>query len=125
MMKEIPHDEWSRFLEEFSRSHHGWLVWIEQYGAETGSHADIHSLPLEGMSIQLDGHDETLAIIARSSEKAHGHLLFNVAAPIGLRLEQSGRHGKPGRDKKLHIDSSGAPTTVVAFKAAPPIKNIA
>lgn len=124
----IPHDEWSGFLEEFSRLRYGWLVWIEQYGAQIGAYADIQSLPLEGMTIQVNGHDETLAIIARNFDMAHGHLLFSVASAVGIRLEQAGRHGKPGRDKKLrdkklHIESSGAPTTVGAFIAAPPIKN--
>src|ERR1051326_9326395 len=111
MMKEIPHADWSRFVREFSRDHQGWLIEIEQRGAETGTHADVQASPLEGLTLHLDGSDEVLSIIGRGEDGPHKHLLYSVASPVRITLEQSSRNGKGKKDKRLHIESHGARPT--------------
>ena len=47
-MREIPRDEWVKYLDGFSRRHEGWPVTVEVLGAEVGAQVEAQELPLRG-----------------------------------------------------------------------------
>lgn len=111
---EIPHREWSVFLENFSREHQGWLVRIEPRGAGSSNTAQFNGLPLEALTIQLDGDEETVSVMVRNDKTAHRHTLHTIAHPKRIQVEEPAGTN----DKRVHVDSREA-RTVVALQAVP------
>jgi hypothetical protein len=60
--QEIPRDEWTTFLDTFSRQHEGWLSSLEILGTDIGAQQEALDLPLEGISASRDSAPETIAI---------------------------------------------------------------
>ena len=52
--KEIPREEWTRFLDTFSRQHEEWLATLEILGTDIGAQQEARDLPLEGITANYD-----------------------------------------------------------------------
>ena len=113
--QEIPHDEWTTFLDTFSRQHEGWLASIEVLDTEIGAQEEAHDLPLEGITAtSRDDAPETIAIILGKTPE--DHLTHTITEPTRIWLEQT----LQGANAALEIESAGDVKTLLRFRSALP-----
>src|SRR5438128_4260666 len=86
--QEIPHYEWERFFDEFSRVHRGWLVTIEMLGLEIGDQVQVRNLPLDGIAIEPNeiGEDQITIIAGAQGDARISH---TIDAPDRVWLKQN------------------------------------
>ena len=112
--REIPHQEWQRFLGEFSRAHAGWLVTIEERSSDGSTRELVREVPLSGVSAELyGGQARGIEIIAgpRDAEWTH-----RIDAPTRLRLNET----PEGAEEGIEAESAGGLLTVIRFRSAVP-----
>jgi hypothetical protein len=109
---EIPRKQWSKFLEEFTKDHQGWLTTVEKHGADSGALTEAVELPLEGIMLNLKGRQEALSLVVGKKDLPHGHLLHSIETVSEIKLEES----SPDADKALHVRSTDGRTTIVRFR---------
>jgi len=109
--QEVPHYEWARFFDEFSRRHQAWLVTVEMIGQSIGHQVQVRNLPLEGIMVEPNeiGEDE-ITIIAGSRPEAH--ISHTVRLPRRVLLKQNDE----GADEAVEIESFGG-NVLVTFRA--------
>jgi len=103
---EIPREQWGKFLETFSRHHHGWPLRLETHDRITGEKVVSQETPLE--SIELDLEDEMnprINVIVQIDNKVIKHILF---LPSSLVSESS----DDGQEQSLRIETVNTETTV-------------
>ena len=102
----IPQNEWRKFLEEFSRRHHGWLVTLETHDLKTEENVASRFMPLEGMVLDLeDEKNPRINVTVRSDEKQIKHILFRPSQLVVYRSER-------GEAQAVRIVSINTSTTV-------------
>jgi hypothetical protein len=109
--QEVPHYEWARFFDEFSRQHQSWLVTVEMTGERNGHQVQVRDLPLVGIMVEPNeiGEDE-ITIIAGSRPEAH--ISHTVRLPRRVFLKQNDE----AEDESVEIESFGG-TVLVSFGA--------
>ena len=112
--QQIPREEWTRFLDTFSRQHEGWLVTLEILGTDIGAQQEVLNLPLEGISASRDSVPETIAISLGNDAK--DHLTHTVTNPTRIWLEQTSQ----GANAALEIESADEVKTLLRFRSALP-----
>jgi Family of unknown function (DUF5335) len=103
---DVPPEKWSKFLETFSRLHHGWLVQLETCDLVTGEKVVSHETPLD--SIELDLEDEKnprINVIVHLDNKVLKHILY---LPSQLAFKSS----NDGREQSLQVRTVNTQTTV-------------
>jgi hypothetical protein len=108
--KEIPKDEWPKFLDNFSRTHEGWLVTLEIVGTELGAQVQERELALQGI---VDDWDEIHGdqIVIMFGEKADDHITHRIENPTQVSLEQT----DGGADVALAIKSADGVMALLRF----------
>ena len=111
-MREIPREEWTEFLDSFSRQHEGWLVTVEVLGEEIGAQMEAEGKPLEGITAKLKngGEDSISIIVGRTPAE---HITHNIQSPTHVRIQQA----ENGADIALQIESSDGETTLVRLRS--------
>ncbi|MDB6153014.1 MAG: hypothetical protein JWL90_1467 [Chthoniobacteraceae bacterium] len=61
--QEIPKAEWSLFFEDFTRRHQGWMVTVEEIGAEFGAQEEANAIPLVGIAADVKDHESRLTLM--------------------------------------------------------------
>ena len=112
--QEIPRDEWTTFLDTFSRQHEGWLSTLEILGTDIGAQQEVLNLPLEGISVSRDSVPETIAISLGND--AEDHVTHTVTKPTRIWLEQTSQ----GANAALEIESEDEVKTLLRFRSALP-----
>jgi hypothetical protein len=112
--REIPRDEWTTFLDTFSRQHEGWLSTVEIWGTDIGAQEEARNLPLEGISVSRDSVPETIAISLGNDAK--DHVTHTVTNPTHIWLEQTSE----GANAALEIESEDEVKTLLRFRSALP-----
>ena len=110
----IRREEWSEFLNTFSRQHHGWPVQIETHDLVTREKVVSREMALE--SIEFDLEDEKnprINVIVHLDNKLIKHILF---LPSQLVLRSSNY----GREQSLQVETVNTETTV-HFRAPAPV----
>jgi hypothetical protein len=111
--QEIPRDEWTTFLDSFSRQHEGWLATLEVLGSDIGAQQEARDLPLEGIS--ATSRDSGPATIAISLGKTpEDHVTHTIAEPTRVWLEQTSE----GANAALEIESADEVKTLLRFRSA-------
>ena len=106
--REIPRDEWTHFLDGFSRRHEGWLVTVEVLG-ENGAQIEARELPLTGIAADRDrGHTISILVGGRPEED-EGHI---IRSPVSVRVEES-----DGVERALQIEGAQGAKTIVTFRS--------
>lgn len=107
---EIVTDDWTRFFDDFSRSHAGWIVSVEVVGRTIGDQEVASGLPLVGLGADTkDGECRVEIIVGRDPES---HATRIIETPRHVWLEQS---DLPGHDS-IAIAADDGTTTIVAFQ---------
>lgn len=108
--KEIPKNEWPKFLENFSRKHEGWSVTLEIFGTELGAQVQERELALAGIVDEWDEiHGDRIVIMA--GEKPDDHMTHSIGHPTQVSLEQT----VGGADVALAIKSADGVTALLRF----------
>jgi hypothetical protein len=103
---DIPRGKWGKFLDAFSRQHHGWFVQLETYDLVTGEDVVSQETPLR--SIELDLEDEKNArinVIVQLDNKVIKHILFLPSRVVFESSENS-------HEQLLRIETVNTETTV-------------
>jgi hypothetical protein len=112
--QEIPRDEWTTFLDTFSRQHEGWLSTVEIWGTDIGAQEEARNLPLEGISVSRDSVPQTIAISLGND--AEDHVTHTITNPTRIWLEQTSE----GANAALEIESADEVKTLLRFRSALP-----
>jgi Family of unknown function (DUF5335) len=109
--QEIPHYEWERFFDEFSRLHRGWLVTIEMLGLDIRDQVQARDLPLEGIAIEPNeiGEDQITIIAGAQGDARISH---TIDGPDRVWLKQN----EEGADEALEIESTDS-TVLLRFRS--------
>ena len=119
--QEIPRDEWSPFLERYSRQHEGWLATLEIFGPEIGAQQEALDLPLEGITAaSKDGNPSTVSISIGLGRNPDDHVTHTITDPTRLWLEQTSQ----GANAALEIESAGEVKTLLRFRSALPAEMV-
>jgi len=113
--EEIPRAEWNRFFDAFSRQHEGWLATLEILGDEVGVQAEVHELPLEGISIAAED-DGSKSIEITIGKSASDHISHLIEKPIHVWLEQTAE----GANAALEIQSADQSKALLRFRSPMP-----
>lgn len=113
--QEIKRDEWTAFLDTFSRQHEGWLATLEVLGPDIGAQQEAGDLPLEG--ITATSEDDAVQSIAISLGKTpEDHITHTIIGPTRIWLEQTSL----GANAALEIESADEVKTLLRFRSALP-----
>ena len=108
---EIAHDQWTTYLDSFSREHLEWLVNVEIRSPE-GRLMVAEERPLKGVSLDRAGGLDRAYIEVGNGPEAH--MTHTVERPVRVTLKQS----QSGQHQGLEIVSANGTTTVVRFRSA-------
>lgn len=109
--KEIPREEWTTFLDDFSRRHEGWLVTMEVMGTDIGAQIEGNGLPLDGISADLKDRECFISVALGGTPDRH--ITHTIGQPTALRLEAT--QTESGVSEALQIEAPGSPTTLLRF----------
>ena len=111
---EIPADQWTRFFDDFSKAHDGWIVTVEVVGRRIGDQEAASGLPLVGLGADTkDGERRVEVMVGRHPES---HATRIIEKPRRVQLEQS---DLPGHDA-IAIEADDGTTTIVTFQHVDP-----
>jgi Family of unknown function (DUF5335) len=105
--QEIPRNEWTTFLDTFSRQHEGWLATVEILGPDIGAQQEAFNLPLEGISASGDREPETIAISLGNDAK--DHVTHTITNPNRIWLEQTSE----GANAALEVEAADEVKTLL------------
>jgi Family of unknown function (DUF5335) len=109
---EIPRQDWTRRLDEFTAVHEGWLVSLDILGPNLGSQPELANLPLLGVSADPVSADRKIVVsVARGGSAHFSHVIDAVTR---VYLEQT----EDGADAALQIESADGTTAILRFRAA-------
>jgi len=117
--KEIPRDEWNKFLDTFSRQHEGWLATLEVFAADIGAQEQAHNLPLEGITA-TSTNDDSQSIAINLGRTPEDHVTHTITRPTRLWLEQTSE----GANAALEIESADEVKTLLRFRSALPAEMV-
>ena len=107
---EIPHEGWSKSLNEFSLMHEGWLISVDVLASAIGAQPEIHELPLVGVVAEAPEKGGTITISAASSSV--DQITHTIHSPTRVWLERT----EEGADAALAIESAPGTTTILRFR---------
>lgn len=111
--KQIPNNEWSDFLNNFSHQHEGGLVTLEIFGPEIGAQVEESGLVLQGLTEERDEVKGT-TIMIMAGNQPDGHITHSISHPTDVSVEQT----EEGADNALSIKSADGTTALLSFSAA-------
>lgn len=109
-LSDIQPDDWSAFLDNLTRDNRGRIVSIEVNTSDPSGCLHVQDVPLEGLSLTLQGNEETISIVVR--EQARQHTVHTVRLPLRMLYEQDGNVAR-----SLLIESEDGGTATVKFRA--------
>ena len=110
--QEVPHYEWARFFDEFSRQHQSCLVTVEMTGQGNRLQVQVRDLPLVGIAVEPNeiGEDE-ITIIAGPRPEAH--ISHTIRLPRRVFLKQNDE----AEDESVEVESFGG-TVLVSLRSS-------
>lgn len=109
--RQIPREEWSAFLEGFSRRHEGWLVSVRFLSPAVGWMVESHQLALQGVSSDREG--SSISVHLGASPGPHvGHV---ISRPQDVWVEE-----EDGVEKGVEVESADGTKMLLEFRIAVP-----
>jgi Family of unknown function (DUF5335) len=109
--REIPKNEWVPFFNSFADRHQGWLVIVEEIGADLGDQIEAEELPLEGISADLKDNEDVITITVGGTPDELVHHAIEQATRVWLKQTDE------GADEALQIEAADGRKTLVTFRA--------
>ncbi len=110
--REISHDEWADFFDNFSRDHRGWPVTLDVHRKDIGAQTEARDLPLEGITydVKSDSGEEVSIMIG---DDAQQHIVRTIAEARRVRVKQDDN----GTDEAVEIESAAGTRSVIRLGA--------
>jgi uncharacterized protein DUF5335 len=112
--EEIPREQWTRFLDDFSKKHEGWIVNWEVLGAKLGDQQKNARLPLVGISADLKGSKPRVEVMTGGRLDAHVSQIIETPRRIMFRQPD-----QPGHEA-IEVESDDGITTLITFRHIDP-----
>lgn len=109
--RQVPHAEWLRFFEAFTRRHQGWLATVRVIDPRLGAQVEAKDLPLEGIVIDPEGRGPISILLGKASSANVEH---PVVRPEQVWVEVT----EEGAEAALQILSADGTKTILEFRAA-------
>jgi hypothetical protein len=109
---ELPHNEWSRALDEFSAAHEGSPVSLDLLSQALGAQPEILNLPLLGVTAESTSRGTDIMIAAARS--ADDHITHRIPSATCVRLERT----DDGADVALQVEAADGTVAILQFKPA-------
>jgi hypothetical protein len=111
--QEISHSDWSRFLDDFSRQHQGWLTRVEVRRPDIGDKIEAEGLPFHGITYDLKGssRNNISIVLGKNTVENETHTIVN---PTHVRFEQADQGGI----QSIEVESEDGAKAIVRFISA-------
>ena len=109
--RQVPHAEWLRFFEGFTRRHQGWLATVRVVDERLGAQVEARDLPLEGIVVDPEARGPISILLASPSKTNIEH---PVQRPEQVWVEMT----EQGAEAALEIVSVGGARTILEFRGA-------
>lgn len=109
--RQVPHAEWPRFFEGFTRRHQGWLTTVRVVDERLGAQVEARDLPLEGIVVDAESRGPISILLASPSRTNIEH---PVQRPEQVWVEMT----EQGAEAALEIVSVGGARTILEFRGA-------
>jgi len=110
--RDIPREQWTTFLDGFSRQHERWLVNVEVVTDGLGAHRELREKGLIGVSADLkNGGTNAISIMAGDSDDDHVNHIINRPTRVALEETNDGAH------RGLRIEAEDGQTTLLLFRS--------
>jgi hypothetical protein len=107
---EIPRDQWTRFFDDFSKQHEGWIVNWEVLDAKLGDQAKTSRLPLVGISADLKGSKPRIEVMVGGRLDAHVTQIIELPKRVLFKQPD-----QPGHEA-IEIESDDGRATLITFR---------
>ena len=104
--REIPRDEWAKFLNNFSRRQEGWRMTLEVFRHDIGDQIEESDLFLAGLSADFTDRGDKIQVMLGG--QPDGHLTHVINDPILIQLQQTDF----GVASALHIRTADGTTNL-------------
>jgi len=110
---ELPRYSWARQLDEFSAAHAGRPVSVDILTPELGAQPEIAGLPLVGVSLDREGHDDAIVVsVARTPTDHYTHLIRMATRVFVERSDDDS-------GAALEVESGDGSKTILRFGSKP------
>jgi hypothetical protein len=110
---DIPQEKWTRFFDDFSKQHEGWIVNWEVLGSAIGVQEKTNRLPLVGISADK-GSKPRIDIIVGGRLNAHITQIIETPKRVSFKPPD-----QPGHEA-IEIETEDGNITVVTFNHIDP-----
>ena len=110
---DIPQEKWTRFFDDFSKQHEGWIVNWEVLGSAIGVQEKTNRLPLVGISADK-GSKPRIDIIVGGRLNAHITQIIETPKRVSFKPPD-----QPGHEA-IEIESEDGRITVLTFNHIDP-----
>jgi uncharacterized protein DUF5335 len=114
--REIPREQWTRYFDNFSKNHEGWIVTLEVVGSDIGDQEEVNRLPLVGISADVKAHENRIEIIVGGRPDA-GVTRF-IESPKHVWVKEPRMPG----DEVIEVESEDGIKTLLNFNHVRPEK---
>jgi hypothetical protein len=112
--QEIPRDQWTRFFDDFSKNHEGWIVNWEVLGLRLGDQEKTTRLPLVGISADLKGNKPRIDIMVGGRLDAHVTQIIETPKRVMFKPPD-----QPGHEA-IEVETDDGLTTLITFQHIDP-----
>jgi hypothetical protein len=110
--REIAHDQWAPFLDQFSQAHRGERVEVRVIGADVGDQSEATALPLVGITDDFKAADgERIEVMAGEAPGSDAHVSHSIVHPIHVRIAER----DDGSPVAMQIEGEDGTSTLVRF----------
>jgi len=107
--RDIPREQWIKFLDDFSRSHEGWIVTLEVLGSDIGDQEEANNLPLVGISADVKARENRVEIIVGGRPDAD--VTRFIERPKHVWVKESTLPG----DEAIEVEAEDGIKTILNF----------
>jgi Family of unknown function (DUF5335) len=111
---EIPRDQWTRFFDDFSKQHEGWIVNWEVLDRKLGDQEKTSRLPLMGISADLKGSKPRIEVMVGGRPEAHMTQIIELPKRVLFKEPD-----QPGHEA-IEVESDDGSTTLITFRHIDP-----
>lgn len=117
MQGEIQKEQWTAYLDAFSKRNAGRAAILQVLSEELGTQEEAELLPFEGISLESKGsRASNVEIMLGGSGAADGRNLTHTVSQVRRIVPKV---GADGREDALEIEGGDGAQTILAFKSLP------
>jgi hypothetical protein len=112
--RDIPHEQWIRYFDDFSKNHEGWIVTLEVIGSDIGDQDEANGLPLVGISADVKARENRIDIMVGGKPDVDVTRFIERPKHVWIKEPKI-----PG-DEAIEVESEDGIITLLNFHHIPP-----